>query len=181
MISIQCTDAVLMYTTSSSNSSRDLPSRSPPPLETLVLYNGNYFSFEECFLLRHTWCISKRFSRGTLTQTDHIWGRPNMSCWNGDAPNIDLFGAMAFTGKNVRQNRPTCHWGKSSSTRRSVRLSDDDGGGSVADPARCSRSRHLLSTERELWNVPTEYTIYTVSIPLKWLAISWMYQNNQHR
>ena len=140
-----CTDAVLMY-----YNKQQQPRPSIQVTTRLWFYNGN-FSFDGgMFQLRHTWCISKRFSRGTLTQTDHIWGRPNMSCWNGDAPNIDLFGAMAFTGKNVRQNGPTCHWGTIAPPGVSD-VSDDGSGGGVADPARCSRSRHLLTESFEMF------------------------------
>ena len=57
-----------------------------------------------------TWSLLASFWGFQRTQSGHIWGGPNMSCWKGDALNIDLFGSTAFWGRIGEQNRHTCHW-----------------------------------------------------------------------
>ena len=63
-----------------------------------------------------TWSLLASFGGSQCTQSGHIWGGPNMSCWKGDALNIDLFGSTAFWGRIGEQNRHTCHWNTSTTT-----------------------------------------------------------------
>ena len=65
-----------------------------------------------------TWSLLASFWGFQRTQSGHIWGGPNMSCWKGDALNIDLFGSTAFWGRIGEQNRHTCHWNEHHHTRQ---------------------------------------------------------------